>query len=195
MAFHLSASSLTQAIRHLSKYGDTDVFPHLPELVFLRDQEKQLVTELAKLDLDTYSPDTAVEALAPKSRYGFRIVHQLPIVDTVLLLAATIEIGPKLEAKRLAAAGNEVFSYRFAPDGKGSIFSKNHTFKDWLSHQQTLIQSNLKIKNVIATDISDFYARINFHRLDNLLHQAAKTHRAAEYIKKHIKVILHRIQV
>ncbi len=60
MAYHLSASSLTQAIRHLSKYGDTDVFPHLPELVFLRDQEKDLVEELAKLDLDAYSPDTAI---------------------------------------------------------------------------------------------------------------------------------------
>lgn len=165
------------------------MFPHLPELVFLRDQEKELVKELAKLDLDTYSPETAIEALAPKSRYGFRIVHQMPVIDTVLLLASTIEIGQKIEAKRLPATGTEAFSYRFAPDGKSAIFSKKQTFKDWLNAQQTLVQGNLKIKKVVATDISDFYARINFHRLDNLLHQAAKTHRAAEFIKKHIKVI------
>ena len=189
MAYHLSAASLTQAIKHLCKFGDTDVFPHLPELIFLREQETELVGELAKLDLDTYSPDTAIEALVSKSRYGFRIVHQLPVIDTVLLLAAVIEIGPKIEGKRLPSTGLEAFSYRFAPDGKGLLFRANHSYKDWLSAQLAFVQGNLKIKNVIATDVSDFYARINFHRLDNLLDQAAKGHRAVDFIKKHIKAI------
>lgn len=189
MAYRLSPTSLLHAIKHLCKYGDTDVFPHLPELAFLREQEAEIIEELKKLDLDTYSPGSAVEAVAPKSRYGFRIVHQLPILDTVLLLAAVVEIGGPIEAQRAAVAGLEAFSYRFAADGKGSLFRTDRTYKDWLNAQLTFIQSNLKIKQVTVTDISDFYARINFHRLENLLDEAAQNHGAARYIKKHIKLI------
>jgi hypothetical protein len=189
MAYRLSAASLTHAIRHLCKHGDTDVFPHLPELNFLREQQVEVVKELHDLDLDGYSPGGAFEALGPKSRYGFRIVHQLPVHDTVLLLAAVIEIGDLIEAHRPAVGGNEAFSYRFAPDGKGGLYRMDRTYKDWLKSQAALVQGNLKIKHVIATDISDFYARINFHRLENLLDEAAPNHGAARYIKKHIKVI------
>jgi hypothetical protein len=47
----------------------------------------------------------------------------------------------------------------------------------------------LKVKQIVYTDVSDFYARINFHRLENLLDEAASGHGAAKYIKKHIKII------
>src|SRR6266446_10865464 len=100
MAYRVSQPSLQLAIRHLAQYGDTDIFPHLPELAFLADQEKAVVEELAKLDLDSYMPAGAIEALAPKSRYGFRIAHQLSAIDTLLLLACVAEIGTKIEAKR-----------------------------------------------------------------------------------------------
>src|ERR1700694_3737197 len=117
MTYRLPTASLLHAIKHLCKYGDTDVFPHLPELAFLRECETDLVKELVEVDLDKYSPGSALEALGPKSRYGFRIVHQLPMLDTVLLLAAIIEIGALIEAHRLPQNSIEVFSYRFAPDG------------------------------------------------------------------------------
>jgi hypothetical protein len=107
MAYRLSASSLLNSIRHLCKYGDTDVFPHLPELAFLREQEAEIINEMENLDLDIYSRGTAIEALGPKSRYGFRIVHQLPVVDTILLLAAVIEIGGLIEAHRPPLQGME----------------------------------------------------------------------------------------
>lgn len=189
MAYRLSPTSLTHAIKHLCKYGDTDVFPHLPELAFVREQELAIIEELKDLDLDTYGPGSAFEALGPKSRFGFRIVHQLPFLDTILLLAATVEIGAFIEEHRLAVGGSEAFSYRFDPDGNGGLFRNDRTFKDWLNAHYKLVKGNLKIKNIITTDISDFYARINFHRLENLLGEAAPKHAAARYIIKHIKVI------
>lgn len=67
MTFKLSISALEKAINHLCKYGDTDVFPHLPELAFFRDESLAIVTELKELDLDSYNPGGAFEALAPKS--------------------------------------------------------------------------------------------------------------------------------
>ena len=189
MAFRLSKLALLQALKHLGRFGDTDVFPHLPELSFLRECEEDIVHELGALDLDSYEPGSATEALAPKSRFGFRIVHQLSLLDTILLLAAVVEIGEKIENRRPPLAGIEAFSYRFSPDGKGGLFRADRTYKDWLHAQLGFIQANLKIKQVIATDISDFYARINFHRLENLLDETAPKHGAARFIKKHIKVI------
>jgi hypothetical protein len=189
MAYRLSATSLTHAIKHLCKYGDTDVFPHFPEINFLREQGAEVIKELKDLDLDAYSPGGAFEALGPKSRYGFRIVHQLPIHDTVLLLAAVIEIGSFIEDHRATVSGIEAFSYRFNPDGKGGLFRMDRTYKNWLKSQLAFVQGNLKIKHVVVTDISDFYARINFHRLENLLDEVASNHGAARHIKKHIKVI------
>ena len=117
MAFRLSKAAILTAIDHLCRYGDTDVFPHLPELAFLREERNAIASELEQLDLDTYDPGGAIEALGPKSRYGFRILHQLPYLDTVLLLASVVEIGPNIEMHRPAHEGIETFSYRFAPNG------------------------------------------------------------------------------
>jgi hypothetical protein len=189
MAYHLPKSCIEIAITHICKYGDTDIFPHLPEIAFFRDEQSTLLKEMQVLDLETYSPGSAFEALAPKSRYGFRIAHQLPALDTLLLLAATIEIAPQIEKHRGPTDGSESFSYRVKLDKKGHIFRGDRTYKDWLNSQVALIQANLKIKQVITTDISDFYARINFHRLENLLDEVAPHHGAARFIKKYIKVI------
>lgn len=131
--FRLEKPSVEAAIRHLCRYGDTDIFPHLPELAFFSDELSAIVTELTQVDLDTYTPFGAVEALAPKSRLSFRIAHQLPALDTLLLLACAIEIGKHIEAKRQPVAHARAFSYRFAVElTTGQIFRSDRTFKDWL---------------------------------------------------------------
>ncbi len=189
MAYKLPVPALEKALKHLCRYGDTDVFPHLPELTFFRDEAAAMVAELSQLDLDSYDPAGAIEALAPKSRFGFRIVHQLPAVDTPLLLASVVEIGPSIEAYRSNVPGAEAFSYRLNTGTSESLFEKGRTYKDWLHAQHSMLSSDPKIKQVVSTDISDFYARINFHRLENLLDDAAPKNGAARYIKKHIKII------
>lgn len=49
--------------------------------------------------------------------------------------------------------------------------------------------ANKDIWLVVSTDISDYYARINYHRLENLLDEVAPSNGAARFIKKHIKII------
>jgi hypothetical protein len=190
MTYHVSSSSLAAAIRHLCRYGDTDIFPHLPELAFFADEHDAVIAELAKLDLDSYSPTGAFEALAPKSRYSFRIAHQLPALDGLLLLACVVEIGELIEAKRQAPQFARAFSYRFSIDVKsGQLFRADRTYKDWLHRQLDIVTKNKTIKNVVSTDISDYYSRISFHRLENLLDEVAPVNGAAKFVKKHIKVI------
>ena len=190
MAFRLSSEALSAAVNHLSRYGDTDIFPHLPELAFLGDEKEAIVSELSELDLDSYTPVGAIEALAPKSRYGFRIAHQLSMLDTILLLASVIEIGEEIEAKRQDVRLARAYSYRFSvkPD-TGQIFRSDRTFKDWLHRQKDILLRNRKIKSVVCSDISDFYLRVNFHRMENLLDEVAPGHGSPRFIKKHIKII------
>ena len=190
MTHRLSPDSLRAGIAHLSRYGDTDIFPHLQEISFFADEREAIIAELAKLDLDTYMPAGAVEALAPKGRYSFRIAHQLPALDTLLLLACVIEIGDKIEARRQSGLGARAFSYRFAVDAdNGQVFRPDRTYKDWLHRQKSLVTKDKKIRRIITTDVSDYYSRINFHRLENLLDEAAPGDGAVRLIKKHIKVI------
>src|SRR5215208_5451849 len=100
MAYSVGPASLAAAISHLYRYGDTDIFPYHAELAFFANEQKAIISELTKLDLDTYIPTGAIEALAPKGRYSFRVAHQLPALDTLLLLACVIEIGDVIEDKR-----------------------------------------------------------------------------------------------
>ena len=190
MPYRVSQQSLELAVRHLVLYGDTDIFPHLPEIAFLADQETAVVEELAKLDLDSHMPAGAIEALAPKARYSFRIAHQLSALDTLLLLACVIEIGDKIERKRQPVSQVLSFSYRFSPDSSaGHLFRQDRTYKDWLHAQQKLLSGNPKITHIVSTDISDYYSRINFHRLENLFDEIAPKHGAVRFIKKHISII------
>ena len=189
MAYRLSQKAVTQSIKHLCKYGDTDVLPHSPELAFFRDEEAAITAELIGLDLDSYDPSGAIEALAPKSKYGFRLVHHLPVVDSVILLASVCEIGQNIEKLRLDSKFISSFSYRFVDDLSGQVFQQNRTYRNWLEAQDRHLKKDPKLTTVVATDISDFYARINFHRLENLLDQCAPGHGAVRFIKKHIKNI------
>lgn len=189
MTYRLSSECIRRSIDHLCRYGDTDVFPHLPEIAFLREQKTEITAELENLDLDVYVPSSAFEALGPKSRYGFRIVHQLPLIDTTLLLAAVIEIGQLIERFRLPQEGIGAFSYRFSLDDQDGIFRKDRTYRDWMQKQLDFVQEHDEIVKVVSTDICDFYSRVNFHRLENLLDEAAPSHGAVRYIKRHIKAI------
>jgi len=190
MTYRVPQSSLEASINHLVRYGDTDIFPHLPELAFFADEAAVIVGELSKLDLDSYTPAGAIEALAPKARYSFRIAHQLSALDTVLLLACVIDIADKIEAKRLPARYVSSFSYRFQLNSAtGGVFRGDRSYKDWLHNQQRILERRDDITHVVSTDISDYYSRINFHRLENLLDEVAPRHGAVRFVKKHISII------
>jgi hypothetical protein len=90
-----------------------------------------------------------------------------------------IELAPGIESSRQSKESYRDFSYRFEPDSNGTLFSGSRTYKDWLHAQQHILASSLKYKTVVTADISDFYARVNFHRLENLLDEVAPKHGAA----------------
>ena len=189
MPYYLPENAIRRAILHIAKYGDTDIFPNLAEIAFFKDKIDDVTAELSTLDLNSYNPGGALESLAPKSRYGFRIAHQLMPVDTVLYIAATLAIADQIEEFRVPSPN--AFSYRYNDSDDGEIFAPAQSYRDWLNYHKKVIDDDLfgDIKYVISTDISDFYQRINFHRLENYLNNWSNHKGAANYIKKYIKKI------
>jgi hypothetical protein len=118
----IEASTIEWTIGHLLKHGDTDIFPYPIELRFFADKISEIADQLSKIDLTSYRPMSALESLVPKSRYNFRVSHQLYPVDSVLLLAAIATIASELESCRLPAEEGP-FSYRCLPTADFDFFS------------------------------------------------------------------------
>ncbi|MHA6690023.1 RNA-directed DNA polymerase [Devosia sp. A449] len=188
MATYLAENSIRTAVSHLCRFGDTDIFPHLIELVYLAEKVDEIVDQLKSYDVSNFQPSHSVEALAPKSRYGFRIANQLIMLDALLLMAGTVDIAPDLENFK---APNEVFgpfSYRFENKGSGSVLKDGRTYRDWIEFQREIAKDET-IEFVVFTDIADFYQRIYFHRIENVLRAASANKGVAYLIEKIIKKI------
>ncbi|MFJ5486899.1 RNA-directed DNA polymerase [Hansschlegelia beijingensis] len=131
----------------------------------------------------------ANEALSPKGRLSFRVAHQLPALENVLFLACVLEIGGRIQAYRNRLGQETSFSYHFQNSGEGSIFRDGHTYRDWCMYQRDVLDHDPGPTHVLEVDVADFYARISFHRLENLLDQVAPRDGAVRFIKKQIKAI------
>jgi hypothetical protein len=189
MSVRLSTSSIERAINHIATFGDTDVFPHPVETAFLLEKGKEIAAELRVLDLETFEPAQAIETIAPKSRWGFRIVHQLPLLETILYTAAAIEIGADIESMKRPLDEFGPFGYRFeVGKTEASLFVSGHSYKDWLQWQRDQLDAG-EFSHVVATDIADFYQRIYFHRIENILDVATDQKGIKAFVEKLIKRI------
>lgn len=183
-------ASIRRAIQHLNANGDTDLFPKLPELKFFADKEDEVTQAILQLNIGQYQPVSSVEVLTPKSRLGFRIGHQLSATDILFYTAATIEAAEGIEHLRERASGDVAFSYRYDPAGEdGRIFKRERSYHDWLRSLSTFGGDPLFGRNqeTVETDISDFYSRIYFHRVENILNEAEAGNNSTDAIKKIIQ--------
>jgi hypothetical protein len=182
----LSEEKLIWSIGHLLKHGDTDIFPYPLEFNFLEARKAEVAKALASLDIATYKPMSVLESLVPKSRYNFRVAHQLYPIDNVLLTGAVYSISSELEACRLPI-GDGPFSYRCSPNDEIDLFAENCRFGDWLQAQFFGLRfSDDKYTHIVEADISEFYQRIYHHRLDNSVSAATSNQPTAKFIKTFI---------
>ena len=186
----ISEQSVKRAIEHLGAFGDTDLFPRLPEMRCFIERPDAIANDCANINIGEYTPASAIETLTPKSWLGFRIAHQLTASDNVIYLAALLDCAPMLEATRLPKDGNEAFAYRFA-DGDGfRVFEPARGYHQWLAYLSAFGGPEnpfAEDRPAIVTDISDFYQRIYFHRIENVLEDAGCPARPRELVKKIIK--------
>lgn len=185
---NISKDSFNSAINHIVRFGDTDIFPHLIELRFLAEKRVEISDKLSQYNVSNYQPSHSIEALAPKSRFGFRIANQLLLADCLVFTAAVIEIADDLEKIKTPKDQFGPYAYRFKNKGDGSLFEDGRTYRDWLAYQRVLIEKE-DFESVIFTDIADFYQRIYFHRIENVLRSSTANKHCVFLIEKIIKKI------
>ncbi|RXG85064.1 RNA-directed DNA polymerase [Bradyrhizobium zhanjiangense] len=186
----ISEASVRRAINHLGAFGDTDLFPRLPEMRCFLERPGTTAKDCESLNIGQYAPVGAVETLTPKSWLGFRIAHQLAAADNVIYLASLLDCAPNLEAARLPKEGNEAFAYRFAEGESLRIFEAARGFHQWLAYLSEFGGPEnpfAEDRPAILTDISDFYQRIYFHRIENVLQDAGCPKGPSDLVKKIIK--------
>jgi Reverse transcriptase (RNA-dependent DNA polymerase) len=183
----ISEASVRRAINHLGSFGDTDLFPRLPEMRCFLERPGTIAKDCERLNIGQYAPVSAIETLTPKSWLGFRIAHQLTAADNVIYLAALLDCAPNLESARLPKDDNEAFAYRFAEGESLRLFEPARGYHQWLAYLSEFGGPFAEDRPAIVTDIADFYQRIYFHRIENVLQDAGCPKGPSELVKKDIK--------
>ena len=169
MPVKLSSDSLDWALKHIEKYGDTDIFPVPFEYEAIRyDWENNLKRMLSEIDLYNYKIRPYRRCLSPKHRFGFRVSTQLDPFDTLIYLSLLYELGNDIEAARVPVGDLVVHSYRFLPDSSGRMFNSTIGYDSFIKRSAELGYSG-NYKWVVVADIADFFPRIYHHPLENAL--------------------------
>ncbi|WP_431701195.1 RNA-directed DNA polymerase [Pseudomonas sp. BR20] len=161
----LSEKSLDFAREHISKYYDSDFFPKPIEYEALwyhwEDVKKELMAKnIAKLWV---TQPRAMTIAKPKG--GFRIVHQLEPIDSVIYTALACEVTEAVEKARIPSEENIACSYRLQISD-GNFFGAG---SGWANFTQKTEELAEQYSTVLITDITDFYNQIYLHRLNNAI--------------------------
>lgn len=186
----MAEAEVRRAIANIFRMGDTDVFPRPFENMVLNQKSDDIVQAVTEAlgdvkeglsELGTFH----YELLAPAGPLGFRKVASLDPLWNTILLSLVLEIAPQIEASRPPISDGSVFSYRFDPDPAAhKLFTDQGGWRAFIQHARALSE---KHAYVVTTDISDFYSRLNHHRLENALKQCAPGHTAPKAIMEILK--------
>lgn len=163
--------SFKKALINIIRHGDTDIFP-FPFERFLFEQKLEESLDI----LETYhnnveeaislSPPLTIVELSQVGYHGFRQATLIEPFWNAYFLGLVISIADEIESKRIKEDKKNVFSYRYNwNEVTGSLF-KDTT---WIDYKKQCIEYSKNHNYVLQTDISNFYPRINHHKLENEL--------------------------
>lgn len=164
-------ASVERAIANILTFGDTDIFPFQAELLALKEQPN-LVLDVVKNLHDNFDeriaeiPPTQYAAFVPNGHAGFRWATQIDTYWNIYLLALVIEIGAEIEDVRISKSENTVHSYRFLKEGGAELWDREFGWRSYFERSHILSEGS---EYVVICDLSEFYRRINHHRLENAL--------------------------
>ncbi|MFB3160096.1 RNA-directed DNA polymerase [Neobacillus sp. 179-J 1A1 HS] len=178
----LQPRSLEWALNHALEYGDTDIFPVPFEFKAIKHDWENIIRWLQDVNVLEWTTRPFRRCLTPKNRFGFRISTQLDPIDYLIYTALVYEIGNDIESRRVSTERNIVHSYRFSPDRNGKFFDETKNFGTFTSTAKEHVETG-EFSYVIIADISDFFAKLYSHRLENALRSATtKTNHAKALI-------------
>jgi hypothetical protein len=167
----LTSDALDWALTHITRFGDTDIFPAPFEFDCIKHAWSWLKPELEKIDLTGYRTRSTRRLLVPKPGGGFRVATQLDPIDAVIYAAISYEAAPQIEASRVPRERRIACSYRVELDPKGRLFTAESGWPEYHSHSKDLGETGL-YTHVLVADIADFYNQIYSHRVQSALELA-----------------------
>lgn len=167
--------AIALAIENIRKEGltDVDVFGWPFELEMLKDKLLDSVKQHVKIslkenNLKSLRVSPIGHVLVPKRElFDFRKCAHTHPLDEVKFLTLALMMADKIERARINKSKKHIFSYRFAPQN-GYIFDPRYNYTYFREHISK--RSKAKTINVVVScDISNFYDRLNLHRLECVL--------------------------
>jgi hypothetical protein len=162
------------AINNVRKEGLTDIFPMPFEVSLLKNEHyrsflsEQIKSRIKSNSLSGLKVYPLSHVLFPKKdAYDFRRAALIQPVDTITYLALVLTYADIIEKHRIKKRNNVVFSYRFKPND-GYLFDPKYSFTAFQSYVAEKIKSS-RVKVLVKCDISNFYDRLNLHRLESTL--------------------------
>lgn len=164
------------SLDHLREVGLDDIFkppllnqPPEAELLrgsvrFQREMRRAIVQFLAAPRAAVFQP--LVRLKIPKTRHAYRQASLVDVVDLVRYTALVAKVGSIIEENRIPDDLNIVFSSRFRP--QSPFFGDGNGYDRFREASHRLSTSGEYSVKVIS-DISNFYDRLNLHRLEAAL--------------------------
>ena len=178
---HVSVDALNWALQHVTRHGDTDIFPVPFEYQALSDRWSDLVKTLTQPSIRKLQSRAYRTCLVPKTHGGFRIAHQLDPLDTLIYTALVFEMGYKIERARQPK--DVACAYRFQPKENGDFFPRDNGWGTFTRRSRELAREN---QFVLHMDIADFYNQIYHHRLAGALETAGMSTERSENVEAYL---------
>lgn len=154
---------------------DVDLFNRPFELEFLKNQQtkKVIVDRISESISSNQFEKSRVKqygkVLVPKKNLSdFRICALIDIYDEIYYLTLVILMATKIEKEKINIQKKKVYSYRFDSKGKSKLFKSEYNYSAFKAEVRKQ-ENKDKNKVLIECDISNFYDRLNLHRLESTL--------------------------
>lgn len=165
----LTDDSLEFAKDHITRFYDTDFYPKPYEFDAIWFCWNDIKKELLSKNIEKMSllPPRAFPWKKPRN--GYRIVHQLEPIDTIIYTALAFQVSAKIEAARVPEEFGVACAYRINL-ADGSFFSAGSGYDQFRDFSKDIASRK---EFVLLTDIADFYNQIYLHRLNNAIEHAS----------------------
>ncbi|MDH6475088.1 hypothetical protein M2100_002289 [Breznakia sp. PFB2-30] len=163
------------SINNILKEGLTDIFERpfevdlLVNSLFADKVERDVISCVKSGSIEGLSVNNIEYILLPKnSAFNFRKCALMHPLDTIKYSTLVLSIADTIEKARIPVSKRRVFSYRLLIV-QGYIFNKNYNITKFKQESSKKAKKS-NVKFVVSCDISNFYDRINLHRLENTLY-------------------------
>jgi hypothetical protein len=179
-----------KALENIIKHGDTDIFPFPFERYLFDDKKDEAlkILEWYHSNFDealTQSPPLTLVKLSQVGYYGFRQATMIEPFWNAYFLGLVISLSESIEKKRIKDNEKRIFSYRYEWNEHDATLFKNTT---WIDYKKQCIEYSKSHDIILQTDISNFYHRINHHKLENELKRIDSSSEIAKRIIKLLSI-------